>query len=472
MKRVLSICMALVLALACCVSVKGKAISFTPNFTIQSEAAALVSLDTEEIVYAKNVDTLYSPGSLVQIMVAVIVLENCSDLSTTVVVDSSLYAQFTGTNYPDDIRYADIENGDVLTVKELLYAMMLTSSCEASVVLADYIGGGSSESFVAMMNDKAEELGMTQTYYVNPTGMYSDAQRTTVNDTIALTRYALSVNRFEEIASTSNYTVTDSEGKEQFSWTHSNSMLLSSSDYYMEGVKGIKTANLTAQGRSIVCEASLDGTSYLVVCMAAPFEDSEGTLQYYHLDDATSLLEWGFSHFSYETILSSTTELGQVTINNGDGTDYVLVRPVSSYMTLWYDSADTASIVQEIALDENVSAPVEAGDILGTVTLKYSGETIAEIDLVATSSVELSTYKYYLALIKHFPETDWLYRAILISALLCAIYIALCIHSYAVYRQKLKPVQPTHLKPKASAVKREAEKERAKEERLRIKGKK
>ena len=136
--------------------------------------------------------------------------------------------------------------------------------------------------------------------------------------------------------------------------------------------------------------------------------------------------------------------------------DYVLVKPASSFGTLWYDMADAASITQELELEENVSAPIQAGEKLGTVTLKFSGEEITTVDLVATSSVELSKFKYYTALIQHFPKTEWLTRAILFSVLLSAIYIALCVYSHILYLNRKKPLRPIYLHPNSAAVKKDA----------------
>ena len=178
--------------------------------------------------------------------------------------------------------------------------------------------------------------------------------------------------------------------------------------------------------------------------------------------DAVDLLKWAYTHFNYQTILSDSTELGQITVKNGSGVDYVLVRPEKSFMTLWYDGADINSVIQEIKLQDNVSAPVKEGEKLGTVTLKFSGQELAVIDLVSTSSVELSQKKYYLALAKHFPHTVWLTRAIFLSAVLCAVYLVLCIYAHVLYTQKPKSPEPVHLKPKASVVKREAEKTKKK----------
>ena len=466
MKRILSICLSL--AMVCCFFVynlPAKAVTFTPSFDIHSSAGLLINLDTNEVIYQKNSDTQYMPGSLVQIMEAIVVLEHCNNLSMRITADEALYDTFRDSEYADDLRYADIKNHDILTVEELLYALMLTSSCEAAVLLANQFGNGSISNFVQMMNDKAAELGCTQTTFTNVTGEYSTGQKTTANDLALIMKHALSLGRFETIACATYFRPTSPNPErhdEEWIWTHSNLMTQETSTHYMENVRGIKTANLSRQGRNIITKASRDGNNFMVILLAAPFEDGEGNLQYYHMDDAKALFEWVFEHFSFRTLLSDNTELGQVTVNNSEGANYVLVKPEKAFGTLWYDQADETSIVQDIELRENVTAPVKKGEVLGTVTLKFSGEEIARVNLIATSGVELSKFKYYTALVKHFPKTPWLTRAIMFSIVFGLIYIALCVYSHIQYLQR-KKTAPIHLRPNSSAARKEARKADAEE---------
>ena len=461
LQKLFCIVQAVVIACCFCTSLTGRAVSFTPNFEINSAAGVLMNTDTGDVLYEKNADTPYMPGALVQIMEAAIVLENCTDLSRLITCDAEMVQRYQNTEDVDDLRYADIRGGDSLTVEELLYALLMTSSCEAAVMLANEFGNGSVAGFVDMMNAKAKEIGCTQTTFRNVTGIYDSGQVTTVREMAKITQYALSVSKFLQYASMVTYTPKTPNANhdiDKWIWTHSNTMLQENSTYYFPGTKGIKTANLTKQGRNIICLGTKDGNTFLVVLLNAPFNDREGNLTYYHIEDATELLNWTYQHFNYQTILSTNTELGQISVQNGDGADYVLVRPEKSYMTLWYDGADFNSVVQEIKLEDNVSAPVKEGEKLGTVTLKFSGQELATINLIATTGVELSQTKYYLALTKHFIQTEWLTRAIFLSVILCAVYLVLCIYAHVLYTQKPKTPEPVHLKPKASAVKKEAEK--------------
>ncbi|HAJ96504.1 MAG TPA: D-alanyl-D-alanine carboxypeptidase [Ruminococcus sp.] len=458
MKKIFSALLSIVVVCCFCVNMSAKAIMFTPTFDIKSAAALVVNLDTKDVLYQKNADTQYMPGSLVQIMEAVVVLENCSNLSMHITVNPSLYTNIE-TEYPDDIRYAGIKDGDTFTVEELLYAMILTSSCEASIMLANQFGNGSIPNFIAMMNDKAYDLGCTQTNFTNVTGIYDIAQKTTANDMALITEYALSIGKFESIATSSAFTPYSpnlDRHEEGWTWAHSNLMVQKTSEFYMEDAQGIKTANLTQQGRNIIVKASRDGNSFLVILLAAPFTDDEGNLKFYHISDAENLFEWVFTHFSFRTLLSENTELGQISVKNGDGVDYVLVRPEKSFSMLWYDMADVVSITQEVELEDNVSAPVKEGQKLGTVTLKFSGEELGTLNLVATSSVELSKYRYYLALAKHFTKTGWLTWAIILSAMFSLTYVVVCIYFYVQYQNRKKDL--VYLRPNSFEIRKEARK--------------
>ena len=140
-------------------NISAKALNFTPDFGINSDSAIVYSLDSGDIIYQKNQEKKQIPAQLIQIMATVICLENCDDIDGTLITaNNSLYDEFYiyGNQYGyDDLRYAQIYNGDKLSVTELLYAMLLTSSVEASVILANYFGDGSTNVFADKMNAKA-----------------------------------------------------------------------------------------------------------------------------------------------------------------------------------------------------------------------------------------------------------------------------------------------------------------------------
>ena len=135
-------------------SLNAGAINFTMSTQIKSESAILMNLDCDEIIYEKNADAKQMPGPLVNIMTAVVCIEECKDLNEEVTIEEDLYSPLYVTDYPDDLRFADILDGDVLTYTDLLYAMMLKSSIEASTTIAYHIGGESITAFVDKMNER------------------------------------------------------------------------------------------------------------------------------------------------------------------------------------------------------------------------------------------------------------------------------------------------------------------------------
>lgn len=435
-------------------SFSANAYTFSADISLYSSAAILYNVETEQVVYEKNADTAQMPGHLAQIMTAIIVLENCDDLDgTTITANHDLYAELYSYDESDDVRYADIDDGDVLTVREYLYALMLTSSSEAALILADYFGGSSGQAgFVTMMNDKAQELGCTATTFQNPTGLYDTHQTSTARDLLTITNYALSLDDFEEIATTQAFTPTTKNSENHgdgsdWIWTHSNTMMDSTSDYYYEGAEGIKTGNLNNTGRSIITKATKDGTTYIVVLLNAPFNDEDGDLQYYHLEDAATLLDWAFSKITYVILLEDTEEIAEVKVLNSDGNSYVLVHPESNCILLWCSDVDSSAIQKVIQLESEVQAPVTAGQVLGSMELKFSGETIATIPLIAIGSVDRSWSNFNLYALENFPNSPWFRYGIVAGCILTGLYIALCI--YAAYRAKRSviPEDPIHLIP-------------------------
>ncbi|MCQ2434053.1 MAG: serine hydrolase [Oscillospiraceae bacterium] len=441
-KRILAV----ILTFATCILMlppknSASALVFTPNCTVSSEAAVLLNMDIGEIVYEKNADMKEMPAYLTQVMTAVIALESCPKISEeTITGDAELFAPLANYENQGDLRYAEIDAGDTLTVEDLLYAMMLTSSVEASLMLANHFGG-SEDAFVEKMNEKASQLGMTSTRFTNATGLYSARQVTTARDMMKLLQYAMTVSQFETISCASNYTpaTAESVGKQgDWAWEHSNPMSNSESEYYCAGVRGIKTGTLREGGRNICCKAARDGNNYLLVCLNAPLTDAEGNSNFFHLEDVKNIFEWAFAHLTYQKLLGDNDEIDEVQVANADGNDFVIVKPEQGFSCIWCDTADMDSIQQIVTLDENVQAPVKTGDKLGTISLKLSGETLAEVNLVAASSVERSLWKYNVSLIPGFFRSSALGKALKTALLLSILYVGACIFFFARYKTERK----------------------------------
>lgn len=446
MKKFLSAIVALAMTVPLLCVPKANAVNFTLKTPLQSESVILVNRDTDTVVNEKNADTRQMPGPLVNIMTAVVVLENCENINQEIIMDEEVYSDVIyNEEHPDDVRTAEIYNGDVFTVTDLLYAMMLTSSMEASQTLAYYVGGSNVDNFVNLMNQTAEKIGLENTHFTNATGLYDTNQYTTARDMAKLTEYALNVSIFEQIATTYEYKPavpndTNHPDFNSWTWKHSNEMMNPESSDYYNCAKGIKTANLEEAGRNIVTLASKDGNNYLAVLMKSPISDADGNLVYSHIDDAKTLFDWAFTHISYQVLLADTAEVGELPVELADGNDYVLARPAKEVSLLWYDEIDVA-VVNKYDIkwyQKSLYAPVKKGEPLGEVTLKYNGEELGTVELVAVSDVKRSSSKYNLFAVKQFKDSKWFRTAFTVSFILCAIYILMCVYSYIVYHNQKK----------------------------------
>ena len=459
MKKIISALSGLILLLPSMSGLSSSAINFPLKAQIQSESAVIINLDIDTIIHEKNADIQQMPGALVNIMTAVVCLENCDDLDEKLIIDESVYSDLYYIEYPEDLRYADILDGDILTVTDLLHAMMLTSSVEAAQTIAHHVSDGDINAFVDMMNDKAKEIGLTSTNFENPTGMYDINQYTTARDMAVLTQYALEVPLFESIATVPEYSpsiqnLQNHPDHSEWLWTNSNLMMDPQSDYYYTGAKGIKTGNLSAAGRNIISLASKDGNNYLAILLKAPIRNADGETKYYHLDAASAVFVWAFNNFSYVVILNETVEIDEVKVTLAEGNDYVLARPKEEFSMLWYDEIDTSLIKRDgdnIVFDkESFQAPIKKGDRLGEVTLTYSGETLGTVELVAVSDVERSVSKYNLYAIEQFNNTEWFDKSLLAASVPCIIYIIICIVSFVRYKKESRPIKSMYAIPKVN----------------------
>ena len=198
--------------------------------------------------------------------------------------------------------------------------------------------------------------------------------------------------------------------------------------------------------------ASRDGNKYLVVLMKSPLNNADGDNTFYHLTDAIAMFNWAFDNFSYQVILADTAEVGELPVELAEGNDYVLAVPKDEFTLLWYDEVDISTISRDkvVWYKNTLQAPVAKGEPLGKVTLEYSGEELGTVELVAVSNVERSTSKYNMYVAKMFTKSRWFNKALMVSFLLCAIYIIVCIYSYIVFKSKAKPMKPIYAVPKVN----------------------
>lgn len=356
---------------------------------IQAKAALLMDANTGAIVYAKNEHQELYPASLTKIMTALLVVEAIDKGQLS--LDQEITASSSIESLDADGSTANIVPGEVMTVEQLLYCMLVVSANEACVILAEAVAG-SVDAFVEQMNEKAQALGCENTHFVNPTGLHDSQHYTSAWDLYLITKEALTHEDFVRISDTGDITLPATNLHEARS-LHSTNYLISvwrSRGYVNKNAHGIKTGSTTEAGHCLVSSAAKGSLSFISVmlgCDRLTLEDGEiRTMSFY---ETNRLFQWGFDNFSYKTILSADEYPKEVAVSLSK-IDHVTVHPAREVEVLMPNGLAAEDLERTLVLQDPVEAPVTEGQVLGTIELSYDSKLYASVDLLALNDVEAS----------------------------------------------------------------------------------
>lgn len=369
----------LILVCTFCVPVQALALD---DPQIQGTAALLVEPETGTVLYEKNADEQRYPASMTKIMTALVVLEHAQLTDQVTMTD----ADFAGL--PVDSSMAGFVPGETLTVEQLLYGLLLPSGNEASYALARYVGGGSVDVFIQMMNDKAAELGCEHTHFVNPCGLHDPNHYTTARDMYRIMSAAMEDETFAKIVATPVYNMPATNLQQAREIENSNELLDTESSAYLASATGVKSGNTYEAGRCLAASAETDNmTLYSVVmgCADVPYGEMPPSMT-----ESKRLLEWGFANYANTTVVGEGEEVKvELVTDSADNQTLSIVANNALVEPLPIDISDTDITVSYDLPDEYV-APIEQGTHLGTATYSYNGEVLGEVDLVAGNDVDIS----------------------------------------------------------------------------------
>lgn len=401
--------------------------------------AVLLDANHGEVLYDMNSGERAAPASTTKLMTCLLVLEAVQSgqlsLSTQITAGETTYQGLTG-----NFSTANIKVGEVLTVEELLYCLMLPSANEAANVLAVAVDG-SIEDFVSHMNRRAGELGCEGTHFANPHGMDQENHYTTAYDLALMMQACLEHDEFTTVAGTPKHTVPATNMSKEREIYNTNGLVSSwtYSSYLYDKCIGGKTGTTDAAGRCLVA-AARDGDEVLisVILGSGPMEvPGEEKLKQGQFRESRRLLEYGFSNFHRVTITRGDEPVDTVKVTMSRQADEVNVKPQGSITKTLPKSIDLDDIETDIRLfADEVEAPVEAGDVMGVMTLSYDGEVYGELDLVAVTSVERSELLHKKQQFFDFFQTTGV--KIMIAA--AAVVFILAALRLLVFRKRRRPV--------------------------------
>ncbi len=328
---------------------------------IKSLAAVLLDQRTGRVLWGKNEHTPMAMASTTKIMTAVIALEN-ADLNDEVTVSRR-------ASLAPKVRMG-LSPGEKIKLQDLMYALMLESSNDAAVAIAEHVGN-SVEEFCKTMTEKAKELGAADTVFKTPNGLDLDDHHSTAYDMALITAYALKNQKFLALINTSEVEVKSD--KRTYSLMNKNRLLR---EY--EGANGVKTGFTGKAGQCFVGSAKRGDMQLITVVFASGW-GNKGKEQKWI--DTKALLNYGFDNFEYTKVVSGNSEAGVVAVERSKIPEVKVCFKEDVILPLSKEEKDKLKLVYQIP--PAIKAPVSQGDKIGSCKVYLENECFTEIDLLA-----------------------------------------------------------------------------------------
>ena len=425
MKRIFALVLSLVFLLSCLVLPAGAMFDPSPVYQVQAASAYIVNTDTNIIVYDKDSQKQVSASGLTKYMTIALVLANYADQ-----LDNTFQMPFAISDYVHNTDNADMRSGETFTYREAIYAMVTRNANEAAMGLAYTLSGGDLAGWVSQMNTLSQRIGTTGSTWTDACGIDS-GNVTTAVDMYLILRYLMSFDAFVEISSAPTFTMPAKE-------KHAKSFVLLSQNVALNKTSGGKFYRSAMQGgmcdvmaykndngnQSYVSWANKNGATYIFCVMQSPdtCDDYGYSNRRPALYETTKLIDWVFDSFSIQAALDTDLALAEIPVKYSSDTDTLQLYPNDNMMTLLPSSGDGSVTQKYFHLPDYVCAPIQQGDVVGTVELKLAGETIGVVDLVAGQDVSQNTLLFTVAKINDFFHSLYLKVVIVLSVISAAIY--------------------------------------------------
>ena len=364
-----------------------------------SQVYYLQSLDDDTVFFEKNADKKMPAAAFIKLIAAVVAIEKWGNLDESITVTKQ---NLSLVKYDYGVRTASYKEGERVSKKELINCLIVYSANDAVSIIAHEVSG-SLDAFIAEMQSLVEKAGCTSTQVKNIHGFDEEGQYTTAKDIAKLLQYALSYPVFSEAFSADSVTLKATAENEERTFKTSNKMKMSSiADYYHSSVTGGKYTATDEAGECAAVVTNKDGYSYLAVTLGGKLKDidKDGVDENSCFTDIKKMLNWVYDNIRYRVIASQDQSVAIVSVKAGKDTDKVRLIPEKEISALVPASVTPASVMFEIvegSVEKNITAPVDAGEILGQAKVYYAGDELTTINLVAAQDVERSFFGFIMS---------------------------------------------------------------------------
>ncbi len=361
-------------------------------------AAVVYNIENDRYIYDLNADKIIYPASTVKLMTAIVAIDLLGgDLEREITVPADALKKISGNNIA-------LKPDEVMSARELLYALLCGNANDAANVLA-YTLAGSIEDFVSLMNEKAQELGAVNTHYTNPTGLHDGGMVTTARDTAIIAACAYKVSPITEMSTASVHRFAETNKTGERTLHNKNHFFSTITEYLYKWntPRGLNAGYTSEGGYCLATTASYNGLTYVFVTMGATRDDN----YIYSYTEAAKLIRWGLYAYEYKTVLSTSDMICEIPVKLSGKTDYVTLFPSQNaelYLPVGTD-VDSEIGLEWTLTKDYFTAPVSEGEVGGRVTVSYNGMSVGTYDLVTRNSVNRDNILYVLDLIKGVTQT-------------------------------------------------------------------
>ena len=330
---------------------------------IAAPSAILMEKVTGQVLYEKNADERLLPASVTKVMTLLLIVEDIE--SGKLSLDDTVTASARAASFGGSCVY--LEEGEQMSVHEMLKCITVASANDCAVAMAEHLAG-TEALFVERMNARAEELGLQNTHFTNCTGLFEDAEHySSARDIALMSRELISHPLIKDYSTIWMDSIRDGS----FGLTNTNKLV-----YWYEGCTGLKTGFTNGAMYCLAATAERDGTEYIAVVMHGDSSNSRNA-------DATALLNYGFARYTL-CPLQPETPLPALPVELGAAGTVALRAEGASAALIPKGSAEPEYLLD---LPERVNAPVEEGEVLGSLTVRLGEETLAVLPVAAAETV-------------------------------------------------------------------------------------
>ena len=352
------------------------------NLSLNSPSAILIDAKTGKVLIAKNENEQRYPASITKVLTAIIAIEKYQ-------LTDKLTASYNAVmSLPSGYSNAAIQPGETFTVQEYLDMFLIQSANEVGFIFAENISG-SVENFANLMNQKATELGCTNSHFTNPSGVHDVNHYSTAHDMALIAKYCMQNETFRSIVSKTSCKIAATDKYEERYFRNTNDLINPYSKCYYEYAIGIKTGYTSQAKKCLIAGALKDNLELIAVFLGADVTENQSVGRY---ADAINLFNWGFANYKWQEVVSQNSVIKDVTVKKATkdtkNLSLIINNSINSCVPVDFD---INNLNFSVDIPENITAPIAEGSVIGKVLYNIDGIDYS-CDLVASHNVEKSNF--------------------------------------------------------------------------------